>query len=706
MLTSPQFHAGMAERANRSIKERLYRYFTERGTYKWIEVVQDIVKGINYSLNSSIGMRPADVTRQIHSEFVYHENYNSTPNGKLDSLLLYILILGLRLVLLNNNLSKLNGKQEIRLLGEGSEPLAKRVRTAQNSFAHATNSARRGAREEYIKRKTREKRSIRDEEKLLEALLTDIETMVDLFGVTQGLLAREKRAETSKIPLRMSADDNESYQHKLDEYFSNLSGPDLDVLEEMIRAKLNEEIKNMVEEDRTILDATKEMGMEAWVQAYRATDKWVAIEDTDVKVSTIQGIGQTFVQQLKVTVGNTEVYDSGNLYPFKAYITNELSFPVNAKKNFLGSTGYYHTERHNDETDDGFKERCKVFKGGNSAQFLSRLDFDLGNQELYLLNNLDLLFTIYKAKDAFLLQTLKANDDTKYRLTVHDVKIYAKMIEVQPSLNMNLYKTLEKQPATYAVHSTIPRRVTIALVSNSAFNGDYKLTPFKFDPFDLREISVHAGGMVYPVVPHKLNFSKNYYVRAFVEMYEALGMANSERSFDVSMDQFKNGWAFFVIPLNSTLDDSCGFELLRSGTTSIRATFDSPIPKGGVEMIVLGEFDQMIMIDYNRHIVSDSKLGKKEKCHQVKTLTVPFNHPAMFSLFNSRINNRMQTPSCKLKLKMQRRILLLNWWREDPTIIRFLFGNRRAPAIEAALLQRAEHEAEIFRQYAENQQQQ
>ncbi|KAL3109166.1 hypothetical protein niasHT_013946 [Heterodera trifolii] len=48
--------------------------------------------------------------------------------------------------------------------------------------------------------------------------------------------------------------------------------------------------------------------------------------------------------------------------------------------------------------------------------------------------------------------------------------------------------------------------------------------------------------------------------------------------------------------------------------------------------------------------------------------------------------------------------LLLNWWREDPTIICFLFGHRRAPAIEAALLQRAEREAEILRQYAENQQ--
>uniref|UniRef100_A0A183C0A0 Homeobox domain-containing protein n=1 Tax=Globodera pallida TaxID=36090 RepID=A0A183C0A0_GLOPA len=53
----------------------------------------------------------------------------------------------------------------------------------------------------------------------------------------------------------------------------------------------------------------------------------------------------------------------------------------------------------------------------------------MGNQELYLLNNLDLLFTIYKAKDPFLMQTLLGNDTNKYRLAVHDVKIYAKMIE-------------------------------------------------------------------------------------------------------------------------------------------------------------------------------------------------------------------------------------------------------------------------------------
>jgi hypothetical protein len=41
----------------------------------------------------------------------------------------------------------------------------------------------------------------------------------------------------------------------------------------------------------------------------------------------------------------------------------------------------------------------------------------------------------------------------------------------------------------------------------------------------------------------------------------------------------------------------------------VRLEFADPIPEGGVEMICLGEFDQMLMVDYNRHVVSDSTLG-------------------------------------------------------------------------------------------------
>jgi len=177
----------------------------------------------------------------------------------------------------------------------------------------------------------------------------------------------------------------------------------------------------------------------------KSGNNWVPIEATDVRVGTIQCIGQSFVQQLKVTIGNTDLYDSGTLYPYKNYMTTELSYPDNVKSNFLASSGYYPLQKHDDSGDKGFQGIVAQFASGKKAQFLSRLDFDFGNQELLLLNNMDVLFSIFRSKDAFCIHKLGgAEDKNEYRLYVEDVKIYAKMVEVQPSLNLSIYKTLEQ----------------------------------------------------------------------------------------------------------------------------------------------------------------------------------------------------------------------------------------------------------------------
>ena len=84
-------------------------------------------------------------------------------------------------------------------------------------------------------------------------------------------------------------------------------------------------------------------------------------------------------------------------------------------------------------------------------------------------------------------------------------------------------------------------------------------------------------------------------------------MANSAHSMDISLKRYNSGLTFFVIP--PTLDDSCGFELLRSGTTTLRLQFDDLVPAGEIEMIILGEFDQMILVDQNRRVITDSTLG-------------------------------------------------------------------------------------------------
>jgi len=63
----------MAERANRTLKERLYRYFTEKGTKKWVDIIQELVASVNASPNRSIGGLAPDhahlFARQLRRHF-------------------------------------------------------------------------------------------------------------------------------------------------------------------------------------------------------------------------------------------------------------------------------------------------------------------------------------------------------------------------------------------------------------------------------------------------------------------------------------------------------------------------------------------------------------------------------------------------------------------------------------------------------------
>lgn len=356
--------------------------------------------------------------------------------------------------------------------------------------------------------------------------------------------------------------------------------------------------------------------------------KWVLISPEDTLLAPIQSLGKNIVRQLKVAISNTEVYDSGTLYHYKNYLTDELSYPPDVKSSFLASTGYYPIEKHDSPTDEGFLRRVALFKDGKSAQFLSKLNFDLGSQDLYLLNNLDILFTVFKENDNFLLHCLRDDNATAYRINVQSVKLYVKMIELQPSLNLSIFSTLEKIPAKYAVRKTeikscfltsgrteidhnifnnvIPRRVTIGLVDSKAYNGNLKFSPFNFKPYDIRDITVFAGGAVFPTVPYKMNFTKQDCMRAYVDFYECLGIADSNKTNGITFSQFLDGWTIFTIPLTSTLDDTGGFELIKNGSTNIRLTFNKPIPSDGLIMIVLAEFDQLITIDVNRRVLSDN----------------------------------------------------------------------------------------------------
>lgn len=56
------FKAAMVERLNRTLKARMWRYFTHHGTRKWVDILPTLLRAYNHSHHRILGRRPVDVT--------------------------------------------------------------------------------------------------------------------------------------------------------------------------------------------------------------------------------------------------------------------------------------------------------------------------------------------------------------------------------------------------------------------------------------------------------------------------------------------------------------------------------------------------------------------------------------------------------------------------------------------------------------------
>ncbi|KAL3068291.1 hypothetical protein niasHS_016259 [Heterodera schachtii] len=79
--THSEKKAALAERAIRQIKNRVYRYFAQTKTLNWVDVIDQIVNGINKSPSRVHGMRPIDVnfknSQQIWEKMFGEDQHNA-----------------------------------------------------------------------------------------------------------------------------------------------------------------------------------------------------------------------------------------------------------------------------------------------------------------------------------------------------------------------------------------------------------------------------------------------------------------------------------------------------------------------------------------------------------------------------------------------------------------------------------------------------
>lgn len=78
------YKAAIVERFNRTLKHKLWRYFTMSTKQKWTHILQDTVHSYNHSVHRTLGCKPANVTAANVSE-IRNKVFKKRPESKSKS---------------------------------------------------------------------------------------------------------------------------------------------------------------------------------------------------------------------------------------------------------------------------------------------------------------------------------------------------------------------------------------------------------------------------------------------------------------------------------------------------------------------------------------------------------------------------------------------------------------------------------------------
>lgn len=72
--------ASIVERFNRTLKTRMYRAFSERGNYRWVDLLPELLKSYNDSVHRTIGMKPSEVNENNEQLVMERIRKNTKPH--------------------------------------------------------------------------------------------------------------------------------------------------------------------------------------------------------------------------------------------------------------------------------------------------------------------------------------------------------------------------------------------------------------------------------------------------------------------------------------------------------------------------------------------------------------------------------------------------------------------------------------------------
>ena len=333
--------------------------------------------------------------------------------------------------------------------------------------------------------------------------------------------------------------------------------------------------------------------------------------------------------QCDVTLQQKLLYNSGRMYPYKAYIETILDYTED-KGNRLQTEMYYkdspgslESYNVNEKTavNAGLLERYERIRGSKWCDMIGRLHGDLCQLDRLLLNGVSIGIKLQPASMAFHLMSGSANTSV-YKVELDSITLKVAKVQVENeifSAHSNIlsrgltakYPVNKTELSTYVVskgstlwtqtdvfQNRIPTILVIGLVSSQAYQGDFTKNPFGFHGYNLKALTVTKDGQIHPFRPIRTNFNTG----ECTEAYNLLFKDNTVGS-GITLADFKHGTALYIYRTDDQFYDFNCQPTSKQGNISIEGDFHDPLPEN-VNVIIYAQFNGLIEIDQYRTVTA------------------------------------------------------------------------------------------------------
>jgi hypothetical protein len=338
----------------------------------------------------------------------------------------------------------------------------------------------------------------------------------------------------------------------------------------------------------------------------------------------------------EMSINGKQVTQPNAHHPYIPYFQFLFNFGSEAKKTQFRSILWAKDTAENFDRDDshasasmknhGWRTRYDIASSSKPFEMYAPVISDVCNQSKLIINGCDVSFIFHRSRPQFCIMDT-ADVASEHKFQILEATLYSRLVKPSAKTLLDDERDIERSPCLYPMIKTdirlntipanvsskeltsvttgrVPNRMIIGLTLNSGLVGSYSNSPWNFSHHNVRSLSLTIGGRQYPSKLFNLDYGNNLYMRAYMQMYEGLGLLFGDCGIDITYEEFANGFCFYVFDLTSAQTANCGESVLEpSHEADVNVQIDfKVVPGAPLSCVIYTETPALMEINKDRNV--------------------------------------------------------------------------------------------------------